>query len=128
MKGEQTGWRLLMMIGAIPALLTFFIRIMVPESERWVESESRGATSHWATRDMLGVIIGACGAIAIIWLWLRILRKSVSLRASSVRSSASLSRWSDFFIRCFVICAVARRQTERTYVRRHSNGCCWARA
>ncbi len=68
-KGEPTGWRLLMMIGAIPALLTFFIRIMVPESERWVESESRGATSHWATRDMLGVIIGACGAIAIIWLW-----------------------------------------------------------
>src|SRR5438477_2771679 len=29
---EQSGWRLLMMVGAVPALLTFFIRIFVPES------------------------------------------------------------------------------------------------
>src|SRR5690606_3650195 len=29
--GEPTGWRLLMIVGAAPALLTFFIRMMVPE-------------------------------------------------------------------------------------------------
>src|SRR5205807_8457291 len=31
----NNGWRLLMLIGAAPALLTFFIRLFVPESERW---------------------------------------------------------------------------------------------
>lgn len=29
------GWRLLMMLGALPALLTFFLRLFVPESEKW---------------------------------------------------------------------------------------------
>lgn len=32
---DQSGWRLLMFFGATPALLTFFVRIFVPESERW---------------------------------------------------------------------------------------------
>jgi MFS family permease len=63
------GWRLLMMAGAVPALLTFFIRLFVPESERWQEERQKGATSHWATRDLLGVLIGAAGGIAIIFLW-----------------------------------------------------------
>jgi MFS transporter, SHS family, sialic acid transporter len=30
-----TSWRWLFLVGATPALLTFFIRIFVPESERW---------------------------------------------------------------------------------------------
>jgi MFS transporter, SHS family, sialic acid transporter len=63
------GWRLLMMAGALPALLTFFIRLFVPESARWQEERKRGATSHWATRDLLGVLVGAAGGIAIIVLW-----------------------------------------------------------
>src|SRR5208283_635527 len=49
------GWRLLLLMGALPALLTFFIRLFVPESERWEEEQKRGATSHWATQDLLGV-------------------------------------------------------------------------
>jgi MFS family permease len=32
------SWRWVMMVGAAPALLTFFIRLFVPESERWQES------------------------------------------------------------------------------------------
>ncbi|MBI1903530.1 MAG: MFS transporter [Planctomycetia bacterium] len=67
--GNKSGWRLLMILGAVPALLTFFIRIAVPESERWLHSKKRGAASHWATIDMLGVLIGAAGAIFIIFLW-----------------------------------------------------------
>src|SRR5262245_27451494 len=62
------GWRLLMMCGALPALLTFFIRLCVPESQRWEHERARGATSHWANRDLLGVLIGAaaaCGMIAL---------------------------------------------------------------
>lgn len=33
-----TSWRWVMMVGAAPAALTFFIRIFVPESERWKAS------------------------------------------------------------------------------------------
>jgi MFS transporter, SHS family, sialic acid transporter len=32
---DNSGWRLLMFVGATPALLTFFVRIFVPESKRW---------------------------------------------------------------------------------------------
>jgi MFS family permease len=65
----HSGWRLLMLCGAAPAVLTFFIRLFVPESERWQHEQSQGATSHWATRDLLGVVIGALGACAIIFVW-----------------------------------------------------------
>jgi MFS family permease len=67
--GEPTGWRLLMLFGAMPALLTFFIRLMVPESERWLRAKQQGATSHWAVRDMLAVLIGAVGPLLMIYLW-----------------------------------------------------------
>jgi MFS family permease len=63
------GWRLLMLAGALPALLTFFIRLFVPESQRWQEEQARGSTSHWATQDLLGVLVGAAGGLAIICLW-----------------------------------------------------------
>jgi MFS transporter, SHS family, sialic acid transporter len=66
---ENKGWRLLTMFGAAPALLTFFIRFFVPESERWESERAKGATSHWATRDLLAVLVGALGACAIIGLW-----------------------------------------------------------
>lgn len=63
------GWRILMLMGALPALLTFFIRLFVPESERWQEEKDKGSTSHWATQDLLGVLVGACGGLAMIGLW-----------------------------------------------------------
>jgi MFS family permease len=63
------GWRLMMLVGTLPALLTFFIRMFVPESERWKKEEGRGATSHWASRDLIGVLIGAAGPALIVYLW-----------------------------------------------------------
>lgn len=63
------GWRLLMMCGTAPALLTFLVRLFVPESERWEQERDRGSTSHWATRDLLAVIVGALGPALIIFLW-----------------------------------------------------------
>lgn len=65
----HSGWRLLMFFGAAPALLTFLIRLFVPESEKWTEERGRGATSHWATKDLIGVLIGACGPLATIYIW-----------------------------------------------------------
>ena len=63
------AWRLLMIVGAVPALLTFFIRAFVPESARWERENRKGRTSHWLSRDLLGVLLGALGACALIWLW-----------------------------------------------------------
>jgi MFS family permease len=63
------GWRLLMMCGTAPALLTFLIRLFVPESERWEKERDRGATGYWATRDLLAVILGSAGPALIIYLW-----------------------------------------------------------
>jgi len=64
------GWRLLMIIGTFPALLTFFIRLFVPESEKWQQEQETGGTSHWVTRDLLGVLIGALGPAIIIFVWI----------------------------------------------------------
>ncbi len=66
---DNSGWRLLMMMGALPALLTFFIRLFVPESHRWEHERQRGATSHWANHDLLAVLLGAGAACGIVVLW-----------------------------------------------------------
>ena len=66
---KNQGWRFLMMLGAVPALLTFFIRWWVPESEKWERERGKGATSHWATQDLLSVLVGAIAACTIIYLW-----------------------------------------------------------
>jgi MFS family permease len=66
---KNSGWRILMMIGALPAILTFLIRLFVPESHRWQEENRKGATSHWQTRDLLGVAIGAVAGCGLVGLW-----------------------------------------------------------
>jgi MFS family permease len=66
---KNDAWRLLLLIGTLPALLTFFIRLFVPESQRWLNEQEHGRTSHWATHDLLGVLIGSCGPLATIYLF-----------------------------------------------------------
>jgi SHS family sialic acid transporter-like MFS transporter len=66
---KNGGWRFLMMLGSAPALLIFFIRVFVPESSRWQHERDKGATSHWASIDLIGVVVGAVGAIGIITAW-----------------------------------------------------------
>ncbi len=63
------GWRIMMVFGTTPALLTFLIRLFVPESEKWQHEQESGATSNWVTRDLLGVLVGACGPGLMIYLW-----------------------------------------------------------
>jgi MFS transporter, SHS family, sialic acid transporter len=65
----HSGWRLMMLVGAVPALLTFFIQLLVPESKRWQYEKSQGSTSHWASRDLLAVIAGTAGPLVMILLW-----------------------------------------------------------
>ena len=63
------NWRLLMLVGAVPALLTLFIRLFVPESQKWTHEKEAGKASHWAERDLLGVLVGAAAAGGVIALW-----------------------------------------------------------
>ena len=63
------NWRLLMLVGAVPALLTLFIRLFVPESERWQREKASGAAAFWSTRDLIGVLVGAAAAIGVVGLW-----------------------------------------------------------
>jgi MFS family permease len=65
----NSGWRFLMISGALPALLIFFIRLCVPESQKWLHEKSKGATTHWATQDLLGLAAGCAGALVVIWVW-----------------------------------------------------------
>lgn len=65
----NSGWRMLMLMGMLPALLTLFIRLFVPESEGWLREKRGGRTASWATTDLLGVLVGvaACGVIMYVW-------------------------------------------------------------
>lgn len=67
---SHSGWRLMMLVGAVPALLTFFIQLLVPESKRWQHEKHQGSTSHWASRDLLAVFAGTAGPLLMIFLWL----------------------------------------------------------
>ncbi len=64
-----SGWRIMMLMGTLPALLTFLFRLFVPESEKWEHERGQGNTSHWRTKDLFGVLIGAAGALLIVYLW-----------------------------------------------------------
>lgn len=66
---DHQAWRFLMIIGALPALIIFLIRIFVPESDKWEAEKASGKTSHWSTVDLNGVLIGAIAAMVIIWSW-----------------------------------------------------------
>lgn len=66
---SNDGWRLLMIAGALPALLGMIVRFFVPESHKWEAERAQGATQHWATRDLWGVAVGATGAGGVILLW-----------------------------------------------------------
>ena len=65
----NSAWRFLMISGAFPALLIFFIRLFVPESARWEEERDSGKTSHWNNVDLFGVLGGCLAAIGIIYVW-----------------------------------------------------------
>ena len=66
---SNQNWRLLMLVGAVPALLTLLIRLFVPESEKWRHEKETGAASFWSTRDLIGVLVGAAAAGGVVALW-----------------------------------------------------------
>ena len=83
----QTSWRWLFLVGAVPALLTFFIRLFVPESDRWQQARDAVAERDRISpvrevfraglvgRTLMGlmlasvVLIGTWGSVQWIPLW-----------------------------------------------------------
>jgi MFS family permease len=71
---DQSGWRLLMFVGALPALLTFFVRIFVPESKRWEHAAATTPAAQIGDIFRPGVryktILGTCLAgMALLGTW-----------------------------------------------------------
>lgn len=69
------SWRMLFLLGAVPAFLTLFIRIFVPESERWHEAvketkESPRIADLFKGSQVRRTVIGsAVGAVALLGTW-----------------------------------------------------------
>ncbi len=70
----RSSWRFLLLLGAMPALLTFFIRLFVPESEKWKHATSSGPRAR--VRDIFSggltrfTVLGACLAgVALLGTW-----------------------------------------------------------
>ena len=51
-KVDQSNWRLVVLAGALPAVLTFLIRMFVPESHKWQESQKEAPSRP--LRELLG--------------------------------------------------------------------------
>jgi MFS family permease len=71
---DAGGWRWLLGLCALPALLTFFLRLFVPESEKWHQATSAGPRpglgaifrqGTWR-RTLIGTLLAA---IALIGTW-----------------------------------------------------------
>ncbi|MCB1228280.1 MAG: MFS transporter [Verrucomicrobiales bacterium] len=63
------GWRLLMISGALPALLIFLIRLFVPESDKWEEVKAHGGANHWRAAELGGVVLAGLAALVVTWAW-----------------------------------------------------------
>ena len=66
---HNRAWRFIAVSSALPAIINFFILIFVPESQKWEEEKKSGSTSHWATMDLIGVLIACLAALCIIYVW-----------------------------------------------------------
>jgi MFS family permease len=96
------SWRWMFLVGACPALLVFFIRLFVPESERWKASVA-GASAHplreifapgLARRTLLAIafssiaLIGTWGSVQWIPLWVDQITGDPRFKAESGMFSA----------------------------------------
>ena len=80
--GPEIHWRTMFALCALPALLTFFLRVFVPESKRWQESTAREKPriTELFSKELVGrtlagaaaasvLIVAVWGAIQLTQLW-----------------------------------------------------------
>jgi MFS family permease len=72
----QDSWRWVALVGAAPALLTFLIRIFVPESERWESANKASGGKNQPLREVVSppylkttVLATVFCAVALIGTW-----------------------------------------------------------
>lgn len=72
----QESWRWMFLVGASPAILTFLIRLFVPESERWEQAQQGTGPRRSPLREIFGetllsrTLIGiVLSSIALIGTW-----------------------------------------------------------
>ena len=70
----QDSWRWMWLVGIIPAALVFFIRLFVPESERWREAAAQGPSTPlrdiFAPVRLRTTVVGVfLAAVALIGTW-----------------------------------------------------------
>lgn len=68
----QFGWRAMFFIGGLPAILAWFIRRNVKESEVWERSRRKDWSEVWSairSRMKICVAVAALSAVAYILLW-----------------------------------------------------------
>ena len=69
------SWRWMWLVGILPALLVFFIRLFVPESERWKASISKNKNNHplkevFSKKLIKNTCLAICfSSIALIGTW-----------------------------------------------------------
>ena len=125
----HSGWRLMMLIGAVPALLTFFIQLLVPESKRWQHEKSQGSTSHWASRDLLAVVVGTAGPLVMILLWVPDSAYSLGVRIGGSIVGVGLAVVGFIFPVFRYLSGRAPLETDRLWRSgRRCAACCWERA
>ncbi len=71
---RHSAWRMLFVLGAVPAFMTFFIRIFVPESERWKHATRTAPKTRVMDIFRGGIarhtVLGACLAgLALLGTW-----------------------------------------------------------
>ena len=64
-----SNWRLLMFLGALPAVLTLFLRLFVPESPRWEAARDEGRVNHWSRSDLVVILVGMAAGVGMVALW-----------------------------------------------------------
>jgi MFS family permease len=98
----RESWRWVMLVGAAPALLVFFIMFLVPESERWKAAVKQGESqplreifSTHLKHTMLGIafasiaLIGTWGSVQWVPLWVDQMTGGTAPRAKAVSQVAS---------------------------------------
>jgi MFS family permease len=120
-------WRLLFIAGAVPALLTFFIRIFVPESEKWKSATSYGPKPSIADIFAPGIVkYTALGALlagtALVGTWASV-QWIPSWTMSMTHNDADKGAWAQMFaalgavVLPLVVALLAERFNRRsTYI------------
>ena len=98
----RESWRWVMLVGAAPALLVFFIMFLVPESERWKAAVKQGESqplreifSTHQKHTLLGIafasiaLIGTWGSVQWVPLWVDQMTGGTAPRAKAVSQVAS---------------------------------------